>query len=488
MSCPFTIQDVLRAKKFGDVELGQDFNKLVDFPADTNPKKFCGNKILYHYQFENLLKCKREKKGYKTLYELAENPDEWENLWMDTVKRNRRKKGIDGLLAIDMYETHRLNKGAIVFFKPSTAKYIYKLFNAKNVLDPTAGWGGRMLGAMSLGINYTGIDTNINLKSGYDSIMSEPWFDNDGDIKMIWEDCQKVDYSKIRYDLVLTSPPYVNMEIYEHCPLFNPKTFYKEWLIPLMDKLFEHLELGGHMCFNISPKMFDDLIKSGYREPDSKIDMRQQMGQNSQVKSQDYIYVWSKIDKNLKMDISNISKNNNMEALKKELDAVREINFMLMKNLKDIKSEEDISKMMGLPSGTGIDVGLMRIAKEKINLYEENEKLKQELCKYMETECELSEEICYLKKENEKLKENIHALHQYGLSLQEENEKLKEAYDCQRKILGDQIVALQKENIALRDCKNQRTQKMGKIIHNISKQLEELKFEVSLGDLLERVD
>jgi hypothetical protein len=217
--------------------------------------------------------------------------------------------------------------------------------------------------------------------------------------------------------------------------------------------------------------------------------MRQQMGQNSQVKSQDYIYVWSKIDKNLKMDISNISKNNNnMEALKKELDAVREINFMLMKNLKDIKSEEDISKMMGLPSGTGIDVGLMRIAKEKINLYEENEKLKQELCKYMETECELSEEICYLKKENEKLKENIHALHQYGLSLQEENEKLKEAYDCQRKILGDQIVALQKENIALRDCKNQRTQKMGKIIHNISKQLEELKFEVSLGDLLERVD
>ena len=30
------------------------------------------------------------------------------------------------------------------------------------VLDP-AGWGGRMLGAWALGIDYTGIDTNINM-------------------------------------------------------------------------------------------------------------------------------------------------------------------------------------------------------------------------------------------------------------------------------------------------------------------------------------
>lgn len=390
MACPYTLNDVLRAKKFGDIELRQDFQKLLDFPADTNPKKFCGNKILYHFQFENLLKCKRDKKGYKTLYEIAENPDEWEKLWADTVKRNRRKKGIDSLLAIDMYETHRLNKGAIVFFKPSTAKYIYKLFNAKNVLDPTAGWGGRMLGAMSLGINYTGIDTNVNLKSGYDDIMSRFGGGREDAVKMIWEDCLKVDYSKIKYDLVLTSPPYVNMEIYEGCPLFNPKTFYKEWLIPLMDKVFEHLEPGGHMCFNISPKMFTALMKAGYRPPDDKISLRQQMGSNSQVKSQDYIYVWNKTQNNLKTEIVEPPNTNNMEALKKEL------------------------------------------------------------CKYMETECELSEEICYLKKENE---------------------KLKEAYDCQRKILGDQIVELQKENIALRECKNKIRTKMGAVIHKIRQEL-----------------
>jgi|9_EtaG_2_1085328.scaffolds.fasta_scaffold05009_2 hypothetical protein len=312
MACPYTFDDVLRAKKFHPSVLRDDFKKLVDFKADTNPKKWCGNKILYHYQFKNLLNCKRDKKNYKSLQEMFENPDDLQKLWDDTIKRNRRKKGIDSILAIDIYEAYRINKGAIVFFKPSTSKYIYKLFNARSVLDPTAGWGGRMLGAMSLGIAYTGIDTNVNLKPGYDEMMSQ--FNPEKNVRMIWEDALKVDYSKFTYDLVLTSPPYVNMEIYEHCPLFNPKTFYKEWLIPLMDKVFEHLQEGGHMCFNISPKMFKDLMKAGYKPPDDKIDLRQQMGQNSQVKSQDYIYVWNKSVTNLKTEIVESSNTNTMEA------------------------------------------------------------------------------------------------------------------------------------------------------------------------------
>ena len=39
------------------------------------------------------------------------------------------------------------------------------------MLDPTAGWGGRMLGAWALGIDYTGVDTNTNMKIAYDNMM-----------------------------------------------------------------------------------------------------------------------------------------------------------------------------------------------------------------------------------------------------------------------------------------------------------------------------
>jgi len=290
-TCPYTFNDIIECKKLSIEGIQQDYKNLVDFKADVNPRKFCGNPILYHYQLENILNCRRGAKGYKTLKECFDNPDELQKLWDETIKRNRRDK--DPLCsACDLYECHRLNRGSIVFFKASTAKYIYKLFNATSVVDPTAGWGGRLLGAASLNIKYTGIDTNINLKNGYDNMI------NDLNIKncnMIYENCLNIDYSKLEYDLVLTSPPYINLELYENMkPFTNNGLFYIDFLIPMMNKVFEHLKIGGHMCINISPSMFKALIKYGYPKPDSQIDLRQQLGKQFKTKSQDYIYVWKK--------------------------------------------------------------------------------------------------------------------------------------------------------------------------------------------------
>jgi hypothetical protein len=39
------------------------------------------------------------------------------------------------------------------------------------VFDPCAGWGGRLLGAMARDIDYTGIDTNTNLRDAYTELM-----------------------------------------------------------------------------------------------------------------------------------------------------------------------------------------------------------------------------------------------------------------------------------------------------------------------------
>ena len=286
--CPYTYEDIQSCKDISMDKVLKDYHNLCEFKADTNPRKFCGNNTLYYYQFRNLLNCKREKG--KSLKEVFDDPELVQQLWKDTIKRNRRDK--DPICsATDVYECHRINKGAIVFFKSSTAKYIYKLFNSKSVLDFTAGWGGRMLGASSLGINYIGIDTNINLKKGYENMICELCIQN---CNMIWKSCLDVDYSKLDYDLVLTSPPYINMELYEHCSLFNKDTFYTDFLIPTMDKVFLYLKEGGHMCINISPAMFKSLMKLGYRQPNKEIDLRQQLGQQYKTKSQDLIYVWSK--------------------------------------------------------------------------------------------------------------------------------------------------------------------------------------------------
>ena len=103
-----------------------------------------------------------------TIYDIAADPEEWAKLLENTKVRNRGGRTAAG----NIFECFRINLGSVVMFKATTAKYLYKKFKAKSVLDPTAGWGGRMLGAWSLGINYTGIDTNVEMIPAYNDMMA----------------------------------------------------------------------------------------------------------------------------------------------------------------------------------------------------------------------------------------------------------------------------------------------------------------------------
>ena len=288
---PYTFNDIETCKDITIDEVIKDYKNVIKFDGNTNPRKFCGNKTIYNYQFQELLKCKRDG-NYKTIEEWFNDPILKEKIWKDTIKRNRRVK-CPVPSATDVYECHRINNGAIVPFKSSTAKYIYKKFNAKSVLDPTMGWGGRMLGATSLGIDYTGFDTNIDLRSGYEKMIKDLSLEN---VKLYWENSLNEDIIKtLDYDLVLTSPPYMNVELYQHMsPWSSDDEFYIEFLIPLMNLCFQYLKQGGRNCWNMSPMMYKKLTQEyDYPECDIKEDLRQQLGKQYKTKSQDYIYIWT---------------------------------------------------------------------------------------------------------------------------------------------------------------------------------------------------
>ena len=293
-----TISDVENHKLISIDELNKDLINLIDFDANENTNTFYGNPFLYHFQFKNLLNCKRE--GGQTIYEIYNDKAEWDKLIDSARKRNRGGRTAAG----NVFECFRINLGSIVMFKSTTAKYLYKKYNAKSVLDPTAGWGGRMLGAWALGIDYTGIDTNTNMKPAYDKMteyltsyneFNNPLFEkeNNTNLKMIWSSALDVDFSKIDYDFVLTSPPYVNLEIYEHMDKWSSdKAFYKDFFIPLWQKSVDNIKKGGHVCFNISPKMYDDAVEHGLEPCDDDEDLKQQLGQQTGKKKQDKIYIW----------------------------------------------------------------------------------------------------------------------------------------------------------------------------------------------------
>ena len=320
---PYTYQDVIDCKILSLDKIKKNYDTLCKYKALTNAKKTCGNPVLYHYQFENLLNCRRE--GKPLLKELFDDEEEKQKLWKATVKLNRNDK-YPYPKAVDVYECNRVNQSPIVFFKPATAKYIYTKYNAKSVLDFTAGWGGRMLGASSMDIFYTGFDTNIKLKEGYDKMMEDlhicsGFVEENEDTGSVKDIVPSMNYQSmlktkdidnilkyIEYDCVLTSPPYINLEQYEGMPLFESiEQYFNEFLIPSLDLSFKHLKVGGVMCINISQIIYDKLTNDfGYRKCDEELDLRQ--GENFATKTTDICFVWKKVEPFTSIDIDYLSQ------------------------------------------------------------------------------------------------------------------------------------------------------------------------------------
>jgi hypothetical protein len=264
-------------------ELVKDLKSLISFKADVNERKFCGNKTLYHFMLDEL--CRVSVKNKPSLYDIFQDPVMKRKLAEKVIKLNRT-----GSDANRMFEAERFN-GAVVFFKPATAKFLYKKFQATHVLDPTAGWGGRMLGAWSLGIPYTGFDTNTNLTVPYENMKKVMEEIKPVNATMNWQSCLEGDFANIDYDFVLTSPPYINLETYSHMSKYESNAkFYKEFLIPLIEKCLANIKRNGWVCFNISPEMYKDLVAYGMRKADMEEDLLQQkkLGKDKC----DKIYCW----------------------------------------------------------------------------------------------------------------------------------------------------------------------------------------------------
>lgn len=283
--CP-TYDSVIQAKKLTDAKLKNALATLKRFkPTDDSPRCFAGNPILYHFMLDALCRVKLKNGSFKDMMDSDElRNDTW-------IKANHYAKGSrENNLPMRLFELWRRMNGAIVFFKPTTAMYVYKKYNATSVLDPCAGWGGRMLAAWALDIKYLGYDTNPTLQYPYNDMMA---LLNKGDsLRMLWTSSLTSDFSDIDYDFVLTSPPYINVEVYPGMTPFESKAkFYKEFLIPLIDKCRKNIKRGGKVCFNISPAMYKDLTEVfKYEKASDAINLLQQKVQGKD--KGDKIYVW----------------------------------------------------------------------------------------------------------------------------------------------------------------------------------------------------
>jgi len=146
-------------------------------------------------------------------------------------------------------------------FKPSWAKaLLMAVLTQPNLqglrwLDFSAGWGDRLLTAISLGIDYTGIDPNLNLKDGHDSIIKK----FSGNARVIYQPFEDVQFNpQDLYDVVFTSPPFFNFEIYSDQPQQSVvryqqfDTWFENFLKVSLNKAWNQLKSSGNMIIHIS--------------------------------------------------------------------------------------------------------------------------------------------------------------------------------------------------------------------------------------------
>ena len=134
---------------------------------------------------------------------------------------------------------------------------LYYYFKPKNILDFSAGWGDRLISAISLDIKYTGVDPSNCMKPVYDNII-EKLATNKNNYKIYNIPFQDTNFDKEQFDFIFSSPPFFKLEIYESSVTQSTFSYsdLNDWinnfLYVLIYKCNKYLEKNGHFCIHIS--------------------------------------------------------------------------------------------------------------------------------------------------------------------------------------------------------------------------------------------
>lgn len=150
-------------------------------------------------------------------------------------------------------------------YRAAVAKAVYQWSGAKRVLDPCIGWGGRLLGAVAAGadVTYYGAEPCSKTFGGLQKVL----------MKIPTEAMKRVhirnktgeeyldellaDDTLEPFDIILTSPPYYNLELYskEATQSIESHPSWEEWLVewlePLIARCLVLLKEDGTSCWSV---------------------------------------------------------------------------------------------------------------------------------------------------------------------------------------------------------------------------------------------
>jgi hypothetical protein len=155
--------------------------------------------------------------------------------------------------------------GSVTKYRTVTAKALVQFFGARRVLDPCTGWGGRLLGCLAAANDtyYVGCEPDKNTYKGLSDLLADEALPLAARARArilpkpaevaLREDIEQM----APFDMVLTSPPYFNLEQYTDSTDQSITTYttwddwLEKWLTPVILGALTALKPGGVSCWSV---------------------------------------------------------------------------------------------------------------------------------------------------------------------------------------------------------------------------------------------
>lgn len=171
-------------------------------------------------------------------------------------------------------------RGCISFFKPVLAGAIYKYYlqdmKSPTVLDPCGGFGGRMLGFKSLypAGKYIALEPNVETYQELIKLKNKICSDDSIEVLNItFEEYQKYNES---YDLIFTSIPYFDLEVYSSTVQYRD---FEDWKERFINEFYRY---SSKVVLNIPPSLLEC-----FKSPSSTLYLKHNA---SHLSNQDFKY------------------------------------------------------------------------------------------------------------------------------------------------------------------------------------------------------
>ena len=241
----------------------------LDEELKTN--KFRNKSISYIQQatdYENIDRLTDIMTEYARVDAKRYDKDQTPLEYFNTHKAELVAECIDKTGTVDSFQIREIlwrKKYEATNFKITCATSIYIHYNARKILDISAGWGDRLIAAIGHHAErYLAFDPNKKLMAGHNQILdtfAKYMKSGKTNYEIKYEPFETANLGSELFDLIFTSPPYFDLEIYdtrdtEGTQSISKFTEFENWVTGFLFRsilnAWAHLQIGGNMVIHIS--------------------------------------------------------------------------------------------------------------------------------------------------------------------------------------------------------------------------------------------